>query len=191
MHNAFVQAQFQTVADFDTTSFSPSNSLPAQILKYRAQIALGQSDSVLSSLKSSSSSPDLAAISLLATYCKAPSTESPAVKNAAELAAKAPTNLTVQLCCGTVLAAAGHHEEALAVLAKHEGSLDCVALIVQIQLAMNRVDLARRECNNAKKWAQDSLLVNIAESWVALREVCFVFMFSIAVEIWWDTGANE
>jgi len=46
-----------------------------------------------------------------------------------------------------------------------------VALIVQIHLQQNRADLATKEAQRARKWAQDSLLVNIAESWVGMREV--------------------
>ena len=47
-----------------------------------------------------------------------------------------------------------------------------VALIIQIHLQNNRTDLAAKEAQRARKWAQDSLLVNIAESWVGMREVC-------------------
>lgn len=46
-----------------------------------------------------------------------------------------------------------------------------VALIVQIHLAMNRLDLAQQEVRKARSWAQDHILVNLAESWVGLREV--------------------
>ena len=46
-----------------------------------------------------------------------------------------------------------------------------VALIVQIHLQQNRTDLALKEVQAAKRWAQDSLLVNLAESWVGLRVV--------------------
>lgn len=46
-----------------------------------------------------------------------------------------------------------------------------VALIVQIHLQQNRSDLAVKEVQAAKRWAQDSLLVNLAESWVGLRVV--------------------
>lgn len=42
---------------------------------------------------------------------------------------------------------------------------------MQIHLQQNRLDLAVKETQQARKWAQDSLLVNIAESWVGLREV--------------------
>jgi hypothetical protein len=46
-----------------------------------------------------------------------------------------------------------------------------VALIIQIHLRQNRADLAAKEAQRARKWAQDSLLVNLAESWVGMREV--------------------
>jgi len=46
-----------------------------------------------------------------------------------------------------------------------------VSLIVQIHLQQNRADLALKEVQAAKRWAQDSLLVNLAESWVGLRVV--------------------
>lgn len=51
--------------------------------------------------------------------------------------------------------------------------MEAVALIVQIHLEQNRLDLAVKEVANARKWAQDSLLVNLAESWVGLRVVRF------------------
>lgn len=61
--------------------------------------------------------------------------------------------------------------------------IDCdyrVALIVQIHLQQNRTDLALKEVQAAKRWAQDSLLVNLAESWVGMRVVRFdlPFLFS-------------
>ena len=49
--------------------------------------------------------------------------------------------------------------------------MNSIALIVQIHLQQNRTDLALKEVTAARKWAQDNLLVNIAESWVGLRMV--------------------
>ena len=46
-----------------------------------------------------------------------------------------------------------------------------LSLIIQIRLAQNRTDLALKEVQAAKRWAQDNLLVNLAESWVGLRVV--------------------
>jgi len=78
-------------------------------------------------------------------------------------------NPTVQVLGGIVLQGAGKTEEALSLLGKHQGSLEAIALTVQIHLQQNRTDLALKEVQAARKWAQDSLLVNIAESWVGLR----------------------
>lgn len=49
--------------------------------------------------------------------------------------------------------------------------VEAVSLIVQIHLQQNRNDLAVKEVQAARRWAQDSLLVNLAESWVGLRLV--------------------
>jgi len=177
IHSAFHQAQYAKVADFDTSSFSPSNQLPARVLKLRSRIALGQYDAVLKEVKGASET-DLAGVAVLAEYEKAKSKGGNVegiLEKAKQLAEKEADNLGVELCVGTVLADAGLAEEALALLAKHQGSLDAVALVVQIHLSQNRLDLAAKEAAGARKWAQDSLLVNIAESWVGMREVCDVF----------------
>ncbi|EOD43290.1 putative coatomer subunit epsilon protein [Neofusicoccum parvum UCRNP2] len=168
VHNAFHQGQYQQVVDFDTGSFSASNALPVRVLKLRARLALGQYDAVAAEAAAEPGVPDLQAAGALAAYLQ--SGDDKAVATAQKLAAEQGDNLSVQLLAGSVLANAGLTEEALALLAKHQGSLDAVALIVQIHLQQNRADLAAKEAQQARKWAQDSLLVNIAESWVGLRE---------------------
>lgn len=63
-----------------------------------------------------------------------------------------------------------------------DSSASCsIALTVQIHLQQNRTDLALKEIQAARKWAQDNLLVNIAESWVALRLVCTLFQYQIPI----------
>ena len=57
--------------------------------------------------------------------------------------------------------------------------VEAVALIVQIHLAQNRNDLALKEVVGARRWAQDSLLVNLAESWVGIRLVCEVVILFV------------
>lgn len=166
IHSAFHAGAHQTVLDFDTSSFSASNSLPVRVLKLRSQIALGQAKAVSTEL-ASEKTPDLLAIKLLADCEQGKDV----VAEAKSLAAsQGQENLSVQLCTAMVLERAGETEAALDVLSKHQGSLDAVALIVQIHLRQNRTDLAIKEAQRARKWAQDSLLVNIAESWVGMRE---------------------
>lgn len=168
IHNAFHQGQYQHVIDFDTSSFSPENALPARLLQLRAKIALGQTADVLAEI-ADDETPDLAAVKALAQHTAGE--HDTALRAAQTLAGKASDNATVQVLCGTVLHAQGKTDEALALLAKHQGNLEAVALTVQIYLQTNRVDLALKEVQAAKRWAQDSLVFNLAESWVGMRVV--------------------
>ncbi|KAF6839061.1 coatomer subunit epsilon [Colletotrichum plurivorum] len=167
IHNHFHQGQYQEVIDYDTSSLSPENALPARVLTLRARVALGQAEDVLADVQGEKE-PELVAIGALAQ--SALGKEDSAVKTIEKLAASDADNATVQIVGGTVLQAAGKSEEALALLSQHQGSLDAVALIAQIHLQQNRNDLALKEVTAARRWAQDSLLVNLAESWVGLRQ---------------------
>ncbi|KAJ5161635.1 coatomer epsilon subunit-domain-containing protein [Penicillium capsulatum] len=167
IHNAFHSGQYQNVIDFETAALSPENQLPARVLKLRAQIALGQSDEVLAAVASEEDTPDLAATKALAQ--QAAGKTDAALQLAQDLAENYPDNASVQVLGATVLQAHGRSEEALALLAKHQGNLEAVSLTVQIHLQQNRSDLALKEVQAAKRWAQDSLLVNLAESWVGMR----------------------
>ncbi|KAK1754818.1 coatomer epsilon subunit-domain-containing protein [Echria macrotheca] len=166
IHNHFHQGQYQEVVDFDTSALSSENALPARVLQLRARVALGQAEDVLDDV-AGESEPELQAVGALAEQALGRSDA--AVKTAEKLAAEAADNGTVQVLGGTVLQAAGKSEEALALLSQHQGNLEAVALIVQIHLQQNRNDLAIKEVAAARRWAQDSLLVNLAESWVGLR----------------------
>ncbi|KAL2855842.1 coatomer epsilon subunit-domain-containing protein [Aspergillus pseudoustus] len=167
IHNAFLQGQYQEVIDFDTTSFSPENNIPARILQLRSRLAVGEADQVLADVEGEKETPDLAAVQALAQYTAGDADG--ALQLVQDLVENYPDNASVQVLGATVLQGLGKTEEALAVLGKHQGNLEAVALIVQIHLQQNRADLALKEVQAAKRWAQDSLLVNIAESWVGLR----------------------
>lgn len=119
IHNYFHQGQYQEVVDFDTSSFSPDNALPARVLVLRARLALGQAEDVLSEVKGESE-PELQAIGALAES-NLGKTDS-AVETIEKLATSAADNTTVQVIGGTVLQAAGKSEEALAILTQHQGS---------------------------------------------------------------------
>lgn len=119
IHNHFHQGQFQEVVDFDTSSFSPENALPARVLVLRARIALGQAEDVLAEVKGESE-PELEAVGALAEQSLG-QTES-AVATIEKLAASTADNVTVQVVGGTVLQAAGKSDEALALLSQHQAS---------------------------------------------------------------------
>ncbi|KAF9113984.1 hypothetical protein BGX27_000377 [Mortierella sp. AM989] len=77
--------------------------------------------------------------------------------------------LEVKVVVGQVLASEGLVEEALTVLLPHNNHLESVAVIVQIYLQMNRLDLARKEVDSCKSWAEDAMLAQLMEAWVGLR----------------------
>ncbi|KAF9907180.1 hypothetical protein EC991_011243 [Linnemannia zychae] len=79
------------------------------------------------------------------------------------------TALEVKVVVGQVLASEGLVEEALSVLLPHNNHLESVAVVVQIYLQMNRLDLARKEVEACKSWAEDAMLAQLMEAWVGLR----------------------
>lgn len=119
IHTHFYQSQYQEVIDFDTSSLSPENALPARVLQLRARLALGQAEDVLADVKGETV-PDLEAVGALAEYTLG-KTDS-ALKTIEKLASSAADNVTVLVVGGTVLQAAGKSEEALALLSQHQGS---------------------------------------------------------------------
>lgn len=180
LHNDFHHGHYNKVLTHNLTTTSSAAVLPARVLQLRAQIALGQQSEVLADISGEESTPDLAAVKALALYTSDAGSQDEGLQLAEELAETEAENASVQVLAGTVLAAAGKVEEALGLLSKHQGTLEAVALTAQLQLLLNRGDLAGKEVGMAKKWAQDSLLINIAESWVGLRVVsCPLLWFEL------------
>lgn len=50
-------------------------------------------------------------------------------------------------------------------------SFDRVALQVQILLALDQLPIARQVYEQAKTWAEDSLVIQLCEAWIGLRTV--------------------
>jgi coatomer protein complex subunit epsilon len=90
------------------------------VLQLRSKIALGQASAVSTEL-ASETTPDLVAVRLLADYEQGKDVVAD-VKKLAEKSGQ--ENLTVQIVGGMILERAGETEEALALLSKHQGSLD-------------------------------------------------------------------
>lgn len=119
IHNHFHQGQYQEVVDYDVSTLSSENELPARVLQLRARIALGQAEDALADV-TGEKEPELQAIAALAE--QALGNGDKAVGIIEKLAESAADNTTVQVVGGTVLQAAGKSEEALALLSQHQGS---------------------------------------------------------------------
>ncbi|KAF8653534.1 hypothetical protein AX16_003899 [Volvariella volvacea WC 439] len=74
----------------------------------------------------------------------------------------------VRVLAGIAFARAGEVEEALETLGSETEDLEAVAVIVQIYLFINRPDLAKKEFERAKRWAEDDLLLQLIESTIGL-----------------------
>lgn len=92
------------------------------MLQLRAQIASGQAEQVLASVEKEANAPDFLAVKAFAQY--AMGNASAATSAVEKLVESASENATVQILGGTVLQATGKTEEALALLTKHQGSLE-------------------------------------------------------------------
>lgn len=90
------------------------------MLKLRSKLALGQAKDVSAEL-ASEKTPDLVAVKLLADYEQGKDVLSHAKKLAEQ---HGQENLSVQLLVGIILERTGETDEALALLSKHQGSLD-------------------------------------------------------------------
>lgn len=139
IHTAFHQGQYQNVIDYDISSLSNENLLPARVLQLRAQIVLGQADEVLAEVEGESGIPDLVAVKALAHYITGDADE--ALKEMEQLTATESDNVTVQVLGGTILQAAGKSEDALELLMKHQGSLEAY---IYPTLSLDRRTFTRR-----------------------------------------------
>jgi coatomer protein complex subunit epsilon len=122
MHTAFFSGQYHAVLETDTSTFSPSNSLPARIYALRSRIALGDAASVIAELESETGTPDLAAVKAFAEYTTG--AKESAVAAIEGLVESAADNATVQVLGAIVLQNEGRSEEALGLLGNHVNSLE-------------------------------------------------------------------
>lgn len=166
---AFHTHAYPAVLSYNISALSTANRPAAQILQYRAQIASGQQKSILSAL-SSKSDPASKSLCALAQHTLGQSSGLATAQTLAEddVASEDPT---VQIVAGTILSSTPEtHPLAVTLLSKHQGNLEAVLLLTHLHLSSNRTDLALKEVSAAKRWAQDSLLINLAEAWVNLRQ---------------------
>ncbi|KAL7420779.1 hypothetical protein Q5752_004731 [Cryptotrichosporon argae] len=76
-----------------------------------------------------------------------------------------------RVAAATVFILEGENEEAVATLTEGKGKtdLECLALLVQLLLSLDRRDLAQATYNTAKRIGNDSLLVQAIEAWIGLK----------------------
>ncbi len=114
------------MVDFDTSTLSAENAIPARVLQLRAQIASGQVQRAILGIENEDDVPDFAAVKAFAQHTTGNSAA--ALRAVERLVQSASENATVQVLCATVLQAVGKNEDALALLSKHQGNLEAYGL---------------------------------------------------------------
>lgn len=140
IQNAFHQGQYHLVIDFDQSSLSAENLVPARVLQLRAQIAVGQAEEVLSALEDEKHVPEFSAVKAFTQYTLGNSTS--ALRAIEQLLESASENAVVQVLGAVALQAEGKTEEALALLTKHQGSLEAYVLLSASSISLPDCDVA-------------------------------------------------
>jgi len=184
----FFLGAYKTLISLSLPPRSSSDYIPTLIYQARAHLALNDPSAALSLLPSDSEDVTIKAVSSLSRYVAATTPTSDENAEAAEAALEELRDLSVEIegddleasekdkwlvrvLAGTAFARAGEVEEALETLGLNGGnqeSVEALALTVQIFLSINRPDLAKKEYEKSKKWAEDDLLLQLIESTINL-----------------------
>ncbi|KAI9296506.1 hypothetical protein K502DRAFT_314280 [Neoconidiobolus thromboides FSU 785] len=173
--NLFYFGAYQAVANECTTLQSQINSqyqTDLKVLLYRAYLALGKYNLVSTELNKNDLSSEFKVIKLLSKITDPKNNVDDTLINEMEAIVNEGTNLlnpTLQLLFALACIHANKLEPALKAVSLHPKHLECVSYKVQILLALDRVDLAEKELNKAKSWAEDVPLIQLIEAWIDLR----------------------
>ncbi|XP_053855480.1 coatomer subunit epsilon isoform X1 [Vidua macroura] len=147
---------------------SPEREVERDVFLFRAYLAQRKFGVVLDELKGSCS-PELQAVRMFAQFLASESQRDSIV---AELDKKMAKSVEVANCTFLLMAASIYlHEQnpEAALRALHQGdSLECLAMMVQILLKLDRLDLARKELKKMQEQDEDATLTQLATAWVNL-----------------------
>lgn len=169
---------------------------PTLLYQARAHIALNDPKSALQLIPTTSENVAVKAAASLARYVGASESEQESsLEELRDLAVEIEGDdvegddrdkALVRVLAGTAFARAGEVEEALETLGVDTEDLEAcvlvstnlefslqficysVAVIVQIYLSINRPDLAKKQFERSKRWAEDDLLLQLIESTIGL-----------------------
>jgi len=175
----FFLGAFKTLVDLTLPGPSSEDYTPILVYKARAHIALDDAKSVPSLISSDTDNLALKAVYALAKYVTGAEAADSALEELRDLCIEIEADDAeaterekgwVRVVAGTAFARAGEVEEALESLGAETSTenLEAVAIIVQIYLSIHRPDLARKEFERAKQWAEDDLLLQLIEASIGL-----------------------
>ncbi|KAH8103983.1 coatomer epsilon subunit-domain-containing protein [Cristinia sonorae] len=177
----FTLGAYKSLVDLTLPDPNSSDYTSTLVYQARAHIALDNPSGALHIIPSDTENVALKGVASLARYVGATDeiTKDAALEELRDLCveiegedaeAEEREKEIVKVLAGTAFARAGEIEEALETLGagtSHE-SLEAVAVTVQIYLSINRPDLARKEFERSKRWAEDDILLQLIESSISL-----------------------
>jgi len=175
----FILGAYKTLVQTPLPDSSSSDYIPRILYNARAYIALNEPKSALKLIPEDSENIALKAVASLARYVDAadPTKAEAALEELRDLSVEIEgedvdgserDKALVRVLAATAFARAGEVEEALETLGSDTEDLEAVALIVQLYLSINRVDLAKKQFERSKRWAEDDLLLQLIESTIGL-----------------------
>jgi coatomer protein complex subunit epsilon len=166
MRNAFYLGNFQ--ATISEALKSRSQSLEKDMLMYRAYLAQKKYGVVLDEV-SASRGAELLAVRLLASYLSGDSDTRTKIADDLEkrLASVGPGDYVQLLVGATIYFTENNYEAALRLL-HNSDHLECSAMMLQMYLKLDRIDLARKELKRMQERDDDATLTQLAQAWLNL-----------------------
>ncbi|KAG6844778.1 hypothetical protein H0H87_003896 [Tephrocybe sp. NHM501043] len=178
----FVLGAYKTLINLTLPDPNSPTYTPTLLYQARAHIALNDPESALKLIPTDSENVAVKAAASLARYVSASQNVDKDMIDASleelrDLAVEIEGDdeevddsdkALVRVLAGTAFARAGEIEEALETLGVDTEDLEAVSVIVQIYLSINRPDLAKKQFERSKRWAEDDTLLQLIESTIGL-----------------------
>ncbi|KAJ3542292.1 hypothetical protein NMY22_g3565 [Coprinellus aureogranulatus] len=174
----FILGAYKSVLNTALPDENSPDYTSALLYKARSHIALNDPQSALNIIPQGTENVALKAVASLARYiaAKDDSSKEAALEELRDLSVEIEDEAEgterekalVRVLAGTAFARAGELEEALETLGTETEDLEAVAVIVQLYLSINRPDLAKKQFERSKRWAEDDLLLQLIESNIGL-----------------------
>lgn len=135
---------------------------------YRSFIGLGQYDIVLNELKSKTLTPGLEAVKLFANYLLNPlGYKDQAIKSITEWIQDGSycNDRTVMIIAASIHVHEDNFKEAFKII-QNGSNLEQYALLVQLYLRIDRIDLAEKQLKIMKSQDEDSILTMLSTAWI-------------------------
>ncbi|QDZ23903.1 subunit epsilon of coatomer protein complex [Chloropicon primus] len=168
-HLGAYQAAIGEAQDLEHDDLGGAETVSREVFKYRAYIEMGQPNVCIEEV-TDDSEVALQACKLLATVRLDPSKKDEVVEQVEEwLSDEAyASNLLLSELCGEIYMATEKYEEAMKCCSS-AGSLELLALAIQVALQIERPDVAKKLLDVMQQKDDDAPLTQLANAWVDIQ----------------------